>query len=437
MAFFWVVFMATRLYLPASAATVPFSPAQLAGWDDVSILARANCSTIKLGNAMATVSFTDADVTDRDILFRQYISLPLTAGQSITGGQTLKAQLLVSETDAANNLFLVVAVRIFAADGVTVQKQMAGINSLDDTEAAITLKNRRWQKTSASGDYTTVAGDRVVLEIGMSGLPGAGGSHSSSIRFGDSASSDLPVDDSTTSDDAPWFEFASTLTFVDNLTFDSTTTVAMPAGWTSVSAECWGPGGNGGDDGMGSNGGGGGGGAYAKGTVTVTPGTDYAATAPAGGSGSDSWFSTSGTVMAKAGATSSDSNGAAGGSAASSVGTTKFSGGNGGNAFVSGGGGGGAGSATSTANGNNGSAGDVTTGGAGGTGEATGGAGGDLAAAGANGGNPGAGGGGAGDGSGTGANGTGGNGRVKITRIAATSFPAVSSCPNLLPLLTR
>ena len=82
--------MATRFYLPATAAATPISPTPDAAWEDISILARAMTSTTPIGDAMATVSFVDANGDDKDVLFRQHVSLELVAGQTITGAQALK-----------------------------------------------------------------------------------------------------------------------------------------------------------------------------------------------------------------------------------------------------------------------------------------------------------------------------------------------------------
>lgn len=121
----------------------------------------------------------------------------------------------------------------------------------------------------------------------------------------------------------------------------------------SMSIEVIGGGGSGGaTSGVGGTtpGAGGGGGAYSKlNSFSPTAGTNYTATV--GAVAGDSWFSTTGTVLAKGGTTASTTTAGTGGAAASGVGDTKFSGGAGGagSGVTGGGGGGGAGS---TGNGN-------------------------------------------------------------------------------------
>ena len=128
-------------------------------------------------------------------------------------------------------------------------------------------------------------------------------------------------------------------------TFTASTTWTAPTGVTSVTAEVWGGGGGGGGQNQNSDGGGGGGGgAYSQQTaITVTPGNGYTVTVGAagggvasscGGTGGDSSFVDTATVLAKGGvggcpSTGTPPAGGAGGAAASGVGTTKFSGGQG------------------------------------------------------------------------------------------------------------
>lgn len=175
--------------------------------------------------------------------------------------------------------------------------------------------------------------------------------------------------------------------------FTSSGTWTAPPGVTSVTVECWGGGGGGGSYSVGMGGNGGGGGAYSKAnSVSVTPGVTYTVTVGNGGAGGDtalgstigsdggdSWFSTTGTVLAKGGTGANYGAGVngTGGASASSVGDAKFSGGNGGTTPNATGAGGGS-SAGSSTNGNNGAA-AGGSGGVGGAAPSGGGAGGNGA----------------------------------------------------------
>lgn len=192
-----------------------------------------------------------------------------------------------------------------------------------------------------------------------------------------------------------------------------------PAGVTSIKAECWGPGGNGGTVG----GQGGGGGEYAaEPALAVTPGNLYAFSVGAAGSGSSTTFAgDSVTVTAHAG-TGGVPTGAGG---TGSTNTTHHNGGNGGSLASPGTGSGGGGSSAGTFTaGNPGANGSGATGGAGGSAPTGGGAGGK----GANGGGSGAAGsapGGGGGGSNGIAGGAGAAGQIKLTYSATTTTESV------------
>lgn len=218
--------MATRFYLPEDAITPPISPTPSASWEDTSNLVRSICSTAKYGDAMTTVALPDdGDDTSKDVLSRQYVSAELTAGQTITGSQSLKSQCRIVEVSGGNNLFLALGIRVIASDGTTVRKTVLDVTR-DNTEASSgTLTNRAFTATSAATNYTTVAGDRLVIEIGLGGDPAGGSVHEGSLRLGTAAASDLAEDDSSTTDNNPWVQLNDSLTFV-------TTTVTKSIGTT-------------------------------------------------------------------------------------------------------------------------------------------------------------------------------------------------------------
>lgn len=173
-----------------------------------------------------------------------------------------------------------------------------------------------------------------------------------------------------------------------NTTYDvaGTQSWQAPAGITSVDVELWGGGGGGGGGTSTSTpgGSGGGGGAYAKSTVSVTPGNSYTVvvgsagtgTTGAGGNGGNSTFNTS-TVIAEGGKGGAINGGTAGvgGGTTVSVGDIEYNGGTGfQTTSTTGGGGGGSAGPTSAGFPATSSAGAfaTTNGGPGGYGQATG-----------------------------------------------------------------
>jgi hypothetical protein len=95
-----------------------------------------------------------------------------------------------------------------------------------------------------------------------------------------------------------------------NETFASSGTWICPPGVTSIIVECWGGGGGGGGNtSLNDGAGGGGGGGYSRSQLTVIPNTIYTVTVGSGGtsgtgngaSGGDSWFNTTGSILARGG----------------------------------------------------------------------------------------------------------------------------------------
>jgi len=202
--------MATRFYLPSTGAAA-ISPAYNASWEDTSIATRLAAVTAKIASAMTTVDFVDADETDKDILFRQYVSDILPAGQTITGSQALKFQIRGIHANLLNNMYTALGIRVIADSGTFV-KTIVSVTR-DDSELPTSLGNRQFTATSLPSNYTTKAGDRLVIEIGASGNPDPTGTHSSSLRIGDADANDLPEDNAATDDYNPWVELTDTLAF--------------------------------------------------------------------------------------------------------------------------------------------------------------------------------------------------------------------------------
>ena len=128
--------MATRLYLPATASSTPITPTPDSAWESTIGFERLLTSTAKIADGLTTINYSDADANNQDCLFRQFISKPLTVGQTITGNQSLKAQLRCAERTSDGNMFLTVGIRVIAGDGTTVQKTILAVTR-DDTEAEV------------------------------------------------------------------------------------------------------------------------------------------------------------------------------------------------------------------------------------------------------------------------------------------------------------
>lgn len=210
--------MATRFYLPSTGAA-PISPDYSSGWEDTTQASRLKLVTTKISSAMTTATFLDSNATDRDCLVRQWVSAPLAA-QTISA-QTIELQMRCGQVSSAGggNNFLTWLVKVVAPDGTTVRGYIVGSSGnprRDDTEMAFAnptppLTNRRDTLTTTSVAVT--AGDYLVIEIGTGGDPGIGSDHDVWLRIGDADASDLPEDDTDTTDKNPWVEFPNDITF--------------------------------------------------------------------------------------------------------------------------------------------------------------------------------------------------------------------------------
>lgn len=202
----------TRLWFP-STGTAAVSPAFDVGWEDTASAspARRPLQTTASGTAMTTVSFTDASEVDRDILMYQGVSLPLDGAQTIDA-QSIRVAIRARETLDDNQCFMTWLVKVFSNDGTALRGTIVAIGR-DDTELdAITLTSR--YLSASGGSVAALDGDRIVVELGVGGDPIIGTEgHSSSIRVGDVAASELPYDDSMTTDLNPFIQFAQTLLF--------------------------------------------------------------------------------------------------------------------------------------------------------------------------------------------------------------------------------
>lgn len=219
--------MATRFYLPSSTSLGVAGPTAGAEWEHVNPTKPVRLmDTAKANTAFASLAYAPdaADhIADQDALFITYISRPLTSGQTISA-QTINLTMICAEDNAGNNVFLTWKVYLCDYMMTTAGSTILAIRR-DGTECATTLTNRTDSATSSS--VTTANGDRIVLELGLGGLPVATSQvqgHNGTLRLGDNNASDLAANDTATTDANPWFEFATT-----TLTFRSSASLAFPS----------------------------------------------------------------------------------------------------------------------------------------------------------------------------------------------------------------
>jgi fibronectin-binding autotransporter adhesin len=211
--------MATRFYLPLSGAAAVSPSYSNQAWGDTTIAARHAAVTTRINSTMTDVEFPDDnDDTDKDILFRQYVSDPITA-QTISA-QTLKFQIRGYEAFSVNNMYASIAVYVVSNDGSTVRGTVLSLTR-DNTEFTYYMENRQFSATTTQ--VVSQSGDRIVIEVGAGGDPNRNQDHACFLSLGDDSSTDLPENDTETLAYNPWVEFANTLTFATGAVTGSAT----------------------------------------------------------------------------------------------------------------------------------------------------------------------------------------------------------------------
>ena len=209
--------MATRFYLPSSG-TPSVSPAFQSYTHAGSPQPRRDLPTSNASTLSTAVQTPDgADhLVAGDTFHSQFISAPLAA-QTFTSGDAFKYCVQATEANAGNNLFVQVWMGIYTNDGATLQATIRS-KVIDDFEIATGSVASRFQSSTLSGTYTCANGERLVLEISVSGTATAAGSvqgHNASIRWGaNAAGGDLLESDGQTGTTLRgWIEFTNTVIF--------------------------------------------------------------------------------------------------------------------------------------------------------------------------------------------------------------------------------
>lgn len=215
--------MATRLYL--TTGVDPGVQPAFAAWQETDGALRRLMLPIGhytgLHDALANGS-AQASTAGNTQLHRQYVSLPLVAGIVFTNAvSTFTCQIQGLESAANDNIInRVRRVAVFSRAGSTLQATLIALgNAGSVVEWSTSLRGLTFLNATAAGaSYTTVAGDRLVLEVGHDDSGGT--SVSGTMRFGITGQTgDLGVNETdTTTTLRPWFESSVDLTFERSMT---------------------------------------------------------------------------------------------------------------------------------------------------------------------------------------------------------------------------
>lgn len=204
--------MATRFYLER-LTTPAVSPAIQAAWTVTPGAGffmmfpskTAYCKNTATGNQTSGSSGTTAP---KKMICASYISQPLIA-QTIASGSTISMQIRASKSATASTGLLFVYFRWCDENGTNIQE--IG-NTSNATALSTTLTNRTITITLGS-NVSITDNQRLIVEIGESYTAGTT-AHTCSVASQISATTtDLPVDNTTTTANLPWIEFSQTLSF--------------------------------------------------------------------------------------------------------------------------------------------------------------------------------------------------------------------------------
>jgi hypothetical protein len=207
--------VATTLYFAATAAP-PVSPTTDpdAGWTSTSLREERALNDVKGSTAIAVGSTIDtAAGAGSSGLDRVYVSRRLNGAQTISG--TADMQLMVREFATTDNVDRgLIKAYVVNAAATSITGTLLALGNYGPTLEFINNATCR-NKTYIDGDAITTVNandnDRIVLEIGYQNSA-AGTTPQAAAKWGENAT-DLPVNETQTTDGAGWFKLSATLTF--------------------------------------------------------------------------------------------------------------------------------------------------------------------------------------------------------------------------------
>lgn len=196
--------MATRYYLPSTGAAV-VTPTFNAVWEKTSEADRLKMVKTKISSAFATKTCTENVSTDPyDVLNRQYVSDPI--GVHDFNGVSMKVQIRCMESAAKMDALLYVITWMVSNDGNTYRFSLPIVTSGVEFDDG-TLENRGIFAPPSAYD-SSQNGDRIVVEIGVNTTNTKTDVYTATMDFGDNSGTDLPENNTETTQYNPWIEFS-------------------------------------------------------------------------------------------------------------------------------------------------------------------------------------------------------------------------------------
>lgn len=215
---------ATRFYLSSNSKVyMPVTPAMEAWGYIRDSTDRALMSPSPDGSSMLSFQFggSTTQPADTTMLGRQFVSEPIVAGIAFSTSDTIKAQVICLEQGGTNNINRQpIAVKVVSRDGTTLRATLKALGHYGPNTTEWPINPSTSNKTVADGDaldanYTTVAGDRLVVEIGGQ-VSAAGGTSVLGFQYFGSpiGNSDLGENETDTSVALrAWFQISRAVVF--------------------------------------------------------------------------------------------------------------------------------------------------------------------------------------------------------------------------------
>jgi len=233
--------MATRLYLPSSGTPPLSSLAVNTNWELTNGLVRLPCFTSKQNTALATTQMTWPATVTQQWCWWQFQSDVLQAAYNWTTADTVSMVIgKCAETTTSGDTHLAYVVRVVSGDG-SVIRGVIGLYHATSTEfplmasAATRIHSAR---TNGATAFSSQAGDRIIIEIGLHGVTPA--AELTQMRIGDpSTTGDFALTAGLTTDLCPWVELSRDVVFGAAQTYYQTLPVTEVAILSLTSILTW------------------------------------------------------------------------------------------------------------------------------------------------------------------------------------------------------
>jgi hypothetical protein len=198
----------TRHYFPLTG-TPDIAPAVDAAWErSIASFTRFPTSTTKQNTPLTDITALFGATTTSQTCWRQWITDQLDSDQTISGTVSIVVRGL--EANLAEDCHLAFSLR-----AITPSLAVRGTLALQHaaaTEWAVTAQTRIFSGLAITST-PCLAGDRLVMEVGMHGVTPAN-ANNLTMRFGDpTAVADFALTSGLTTDLVPWWELSQNLTF--------------------------------------------------------------------------------------------------------------------------------------------------------------------------------------------------------------------------------